>query len=915
MERIVVLIIACAAICPVFGQFNESAPWMSKLDKENSVEAKSIDNSVSLEQISQAFDEYWKNRDYSTKGSGFKPYKRWENYWRHFVKSNGKLPTSKELLSIWERKRNRIGKVVNPVAEWTSIGPFNPGTFGGSLPGTGRINSIAVDPNNPNIWYSGAPAGGIWKSTNSGESWINLFEDFLQIGVSGIAIDRNNSNVIYIATGDDDAADSFSVGVFKSIDAGNSWTETTLGPSTITGWGNDRLMSEIQIDPSNSNIIWVATSFGLYKSIDAGLSWDRKQIGNITDFRLKPGDSDTVYAITNSQFFKSTDGESFTQITDILPLSSGRRVLDVTPANPNIVYVLTAETGAGNFAYQGLYRSSDSGETFVESPNTTNIMQSNQAWFDLALAASATNANEIFMGCLNIWRSGNGGNSFTKVNDWNINSSTYTHADIHTLKFFNNQLFAGTDGGLYVSENNGGAFLDKTNNMAISQFYRISVAKGDNTKIAGGTQDNAGYISNGTQWNVYTGGDGMDYEIDRNNSNLLYGFVQFGNPLFISSDAGQSIGFVNAPRDENGQEIQGNWITPLAVATSGEVYSGYDAVYKLVGNNWEKWSNDFGTGLIDDIEVDPTNPMVIYAAESDFVYRSDDGGVTFSPFNRFDSDISDIAINQTDGSAIYVTTSNRTGIPESSQQASRGVFKVTVNANGDPGPEQDITLNLPTDQSYFAIVHQGRHTDNPIYVATSLGVYRLDDTLTEWEDYFTNLPNTAVSDLEITLDTEIITASTYGRGVWQSPIPVQIPDNDVRIISLSPTNNSVLCGEVNPEIVIENNGLNVINEVEVSYTVNSGTSQTFTWTGTLNSEETTTINVPTLQNVPLGQNEFNVTVSISNDAFADNNTQTNIFVFNDFAFGDTVYDLETEALSLISINEIGEESFGKEGFL
>lgn len=911
MKVLLFNVITLFAVINVSAQFNENAPWMKDL-KSNQQTSKSSSPTTSLYDISNAFNAYWNNKDYTKKGSGFKPYKRWENYWINFVNNRGELPSSKSLLNSYKRKLYRTGKTTNPISDWASIGPFNSGSLGGSLPGTGRINAMAIDPNNANVWYAGAPSGGIWKSSDFGETWTNLFDSFLQIGVSGIAIDHNNSNIIYIATGDDDASDSYSVGVFKSINGGNSWTETGLGPSTDPNWGNSRLMSEIQIDPSNSDTIWVATSFGLYKSIDAGESWQRKQIGNITDFRFKPGDPNTVYAISSSKFFKSVDGDNFIEITNTLPSSSGRRVLDVTAANPNVLYILTAEN-APNFEYQGLYKSTDSGESFVKSPNTINIMESQQAWFDLALAASPTNENEIYIGCLNIWKSSNGGNSFLKLNDWNFVNAAYSHADIHTLKFFNDILYAGTDGGLYISQNGGASFQDKTGDMSISQFYRISVASGDNERIVGGSQDNSGFVLNNNQWNVYTGGDGMDYEIDRNNSNLSYGFAQFGNPLFISNDTGQSVGFVNAPTNDSGTTIQGNWITPLAVSPNGDVYAGFDAVYKLVNNRWQKWSNDFGNGLIDDIEIDPTNPMVLYAAESDFVYRSEDGGETFSPFNRFDSNISDLSINNNDGSAIYVTTSSRTGIPQNEQQELRGVFKVPVNTNGDAGPEENLTFDLPVDQAYFTIVHQGRHTENPIYVGTSLGVYRLDETLNEWEEYFTNLPNTAISDLEITLDTEIITASTYGRGVWQSPIPIQIPENDIRIVSFAPDNNNVLCGTVIPEITVENNGLNTISEIVIDYSLNSTNTQNYIWNGTLNSAQSISIEIPELQNIQFGKNNLEVNVSIVNDAFLDNNTKIGSFIFNNFSTGDTLYDFETEESSLSTVNDIGEENIWEIG--
>ncbi len=891
-----------------YGQFNDSAPWMKNLKEESKSTSKNSSKTYSLYEISDAFNEYWKDKDPNVKGSGYKPFLRWENYWQHFVDSQGNLPSSKQLWETWRKKSNNVAKS-NPISNWSSKGPFNTSPFSGRLPGIGRINAVAVDPNNADIWYVGAPAGGIWKSINAGASWTNLFDDFPQIGVSGIAIDPNNSNVIYIATGDDDAGDSYSIGVFKSLDGGQTWNETGLNPNNTTiGW----LMHEITIDPTNSQIVWVGTNQGLYKTVNGGLTWNKKGPGGIKDFKLKPSDSNTIYSVSESQFFKSTDGgESFTPITSNLPTSSGRLVLGVTPANVNVLYVLSANTGSNGYSFQGIYKSTNSGNTFTKRANTTNIMESNQAWFDLAIEVSPTDENVLYTGCLNIWKSTNGGNSFQKLNSWFQNNQAYTHADIHTLKIFNGKLYCGSDGGIYVSENGGTTFKDYTAGIAISQFYRISVADGNSSKIIGGLQDNGGQVFNNGNWNTYHGGDGMDNAIDPSNPNLIYGFTQFGGSLNISTDSGQSIGFVGPPKDSGGQNIQGNWITPMAISSSGDVYAGYDAVYKLTGNGWQKISNPIGSGNIDDLEIDPNNPLVIYAAESDFLFKSIDGGQTFKTINRFDSNISDIAINSTNGNILYATTSNRVGISQVNQQANRGVFKITIN--GDNAIEEDITYNLPKDQAFFSIIHQGRNSKNPIYVGTSLGVYRLDDTLTEWEDYFTGLPSTAVGDLEISLDDEMITASTYGRGIWQSPIPVEIPENDIRLVSISPEEDIVICSEINSSIIVENKGSNQINEVEVIYRLNNGSQEVFSYPIILNFGETGTIPLPQINNSSIGRNSLEVNISIPNDAFLDNNNMTSSFFVNNFGMGDSVNSFETEDDRLISYNDGAEGSIWEKG--
>ena len=163
---------------------------------------------INLIDAGKSIETYWKDRDRFKKGSGYKIHKRWEYYWSHLANSRGILPTASQYWESWKTKASLSGKDPNPTADWSSIGPGDVGVFSGRLPGTGRLNAVAVDPNNENIWYAGAPAGGIWKSTNAGQSWTNLFDDFPQIGVSGIAIDPNDSNTIYINTGDDDAADS-----------------------------------------------------------------------------------------------------------------------------------------------------------------------------------------------------------------------------------------------------------------------------------------------------------------------------------------------------------------------------------------------------------------------------------------------------------------------------------------------------------------------------------------------------------------------------------------------------------------------------------------------------------------------------------------------------------------------------------
>ena len=626
-----------------FSQFNENAPWMKDLNLENRT------TPVKFQDIVDAGNAYWESHDKDAKGSGYKPFKRWEAYWENYVGEDGYLPTGTQLYNSWvtANARNNTRNTLVDESNWSSLGPtdfINQSTNAANI---GRINVVIKDPNNANIYYAGAPSGSIWKSIDSGGTWTPLTDELPQIGVSGIAIDYNDSDNIYIATGDDDAGDSFSVGVWTSKDGGTTWEQTGLNPSN-----SPTRMNDIYIHPTNSNILWVATNGGVYKTTDGGNTWTNTLSGNIRDIKIKPGDPNTIYAVSSTNFYKSTNaGDSFILSNTGLPTSSSRLVIDVTPANSDVVYVVSANNANG---YQGIYKSTNSGSSFSQGANATNIFESSQAWYDLALAVSDTDEDEIYVGVLNIWRSQNGGDSFIKLNNWAIRNASYTHADIHFLRFYDNELYVGSDGGFFKSSNSGITFTDYTVGMEISQFYRISVSQQTADKIAGGTQDNGGFAYS-SQWANYHGGDGMESVIDPNNDNLYYGFMQFGQNIFVSSNSGQtgSAAF--------GGPASGNWVTPMIINSDSEVYGGYNRVYQFDSGSWTVISPSFIGGNIDRMEDDPSNPDNMFVAVNQTLYKSTDRAVSFSSVETFGSNITSIEVNNNNSDIIYVTTAGLTG--------------------------------------------------------------------------------------------------------------------------------------------------------------------------------------------------------------------------------------------------------------
>src|SRR5690606_4945713 len=228
----------------VFGQDNS-------LNAPTHLEARV--NSNQFEDQVAAYEAYWENRDPNKRGSGFKQFQRWKQLWKYEVKEDGTLPTAQELAQSWKNllniQENYLFEMDN--SDWTPLGPFTHSNQGSWSAGQGRVNISLVDPNDPNKLYIGAPDGGLWVSPDHGETWEALTEYLPSLGVSGIAVDYNNSNIIYIATGDEDASDSYGIGVYKSTDGGANWNPT--GETIV---GGSSLMGEIYIHPTNSNILW-----------------------------------------------------------------------------------------------------------------------------------------------------------------------------------------------------------------------------------------------------------------------------------------------------------------------------------------------------------------------------------------------------------------------------------------------------------------------------------------------------------------------------------------------------------------------------------------------------------------------------------------------------------------------------------
>jgi|GEM_PF-2812568 len=714
----------------------------------------------SLEEFQEAqedFERYWSDKT-DRKSKGYKPFKRWEYKWQERIQNEGKIPNAGAHLLEYQRFLKSYSSSTSRDANspWESLGPNS--TTGGYA-GTGRIMSVGFDPNDNNIIYTGSAGGGLWKSTDGGASWTAKTDFLGSIGISAILVDPNTPSTIYIGTGDGDASDNYSIGVLKSTDSGETWNTTGLTWST----SSTNLIRNMVMDPNDVNTILLASNIGIYRTTDAGVTWNQVQSGNFFDVEMNPsGPSNTFYAATIDEIFKSTNnGASWTLKYTVA--NANRLSIATTADNSNYLYVLSSGSSSGangSSGFNGVFRSSDAGETFTSMSTSPNLLgyaadgsgSGGQGWYDLVLAADPNAANTIHVGGVNHWKSNDGGATWTIKSHWSGSGGIFeVHADKHLMEFQDdNTLWEGNDGGIYRTTNGGDTWTDRTSNMVISQMYRIGVAEVDQQVIAGLQDNGTKKRANNTTWTDVLGGDGMDCAISPINPSILYGESQRGN-ISRSNDGGNNWTFIA------GSFPDGAWVTPIAVDNEDEdaVYTAFDRVYKSTnqGSAWTEISAPFGAGNMTKLEVSNLDPNYIYTGISSALWATEDGGTTWEQRNTPGS-YSMVKISKTNAKTLYATRANYSN--------GQKVYKST-----DGGRTwTNISGNLPNIPANCIAIHDdGEET---IYVGMDVGVYFKNASTPDWTLMNTDLPNVQIREIEIKESSNEIYLATYGRGVWKN---------------------------------------------------------------------------------------------------------------------------------------------------
>ena len=658
---------------------------------------------------------------------------------------------------------------------WEEIGPYNVG---------GRVRAIAHHPTLPDVLYVGAASGGIWKSTDNGATWSAAINGQTTLAVGALAIDFQNPDVIYAGSGEDTQPTSsyFADGLFKSIDGGATWANVGMRMAS----GFSRIITHRQ----KPGVVYVATvggDEGFFRSSDAGATWTKTLASACHDIAVDPVDNDIVFASFGMTVRRSTDGgRTWVVVRNGLPGSGGARVaLAAAPSDRNRFYALYArgnsnDTTGANGEIGEIYRTDDGGANWVKMISFDESFFNGQGWYDICLAVHPTRPDIVLAGGIDIYRSSNGGRTFTNIT--NIYSTwppiDIAHADQHTLLFDPtnpDRVLLGNDGGVYVSTTSGMQWRRLSLRLPITQFYRMDVDPTDVTRVYGGTQDNgtAGSISGaGQPWSEISGGDGFWVAVDPLDPTYVYSEVYYGSQIYRVDTRTLQTEYLGWDIPE-----QGDWSTPLVISpVDGAIYSGRFDLWRSEndGRSWSGLGASSGN-FISSIGLSMHNAgHIVVGTNNGRIRSSTDNGRTWQlATGGLSRTVTDLRFDPTRASRVYATYSGfRSGHVFRSDDYGRTF--VDISATLPDAPANTIAID-PADP-------------RRLFVGTDAGVFITLDGGENWLSFNDQLPPAAVVDLKIHGASRTLIAATHGRSMFR----FDLSTIDPQPLILSPARGTTL---------------------------------------------------------------------------------------------------------------------------
>jgi len=385
----------------------------------------------------------------------------------------------------------------------------------------------------------------------------------------------------------------------------------------------------------------------------------------------------------------------------------------------------------------------------------------------MAFAVSHTNPEEVYVGEVEIYKSANGGQTFTKMTNWMWpNTVGYTHCDIHELVFYGSVLYVGSDGMICKTIDNGDNWINMTEGIGNRQFRKLAVSRTSGNVIVLGSQDNGTTVYTNGDWHEWLGADGSDPAVDVTNEKTIYGCTQSAQAVYKSTNGGYAGGNVNVSNpDPNG----GAFVTPMTIAGDNTIILGTGEVYRSTNgmSSWSKissfgwgWNNGSGTNYrITGLGVGYSNANYIYASETwtNHIRATSDGGSTWKDVSAGLPDQSITYIN------VHPSKPLKVAVAMSGYIAGK---KIYVSENGG-STWTNISGTLPNLPATCVLWDE---KNDGLYVGMDVGVYYKAASMSDFVPYFSGLPNVIVNELDIHQGLGKIRAATYGRGLWEAPL-------------------------------------------------------------------------------------------------------------------------------------------------
>ena len=712
-------------------------------------------------------------------------------------------------IPLFSQKKKNKGDQVQPSVssqfqglKFRNIGPFR----------GGRSVASAGVPGDPLTYYMGTCGGGLWKTSDAGTTWINISDGFFQTGsVGAIAIAPSDPNVLYVGMGEHPVRGVMTThgdGIYKSLDAGKTWSHV--------GLPNSMHIAEIRVHPRDPDMAYVAVQGslygpseqrGIYKTTNGGESWDRVFFINNTtgaaDLSMDDSNPRILYAGmwdhqrtpwqirsggAGSGIFKSVDsGASWNELKTGLPESMGKTAVDVSPANPSVLYANIEAEGE----QAGVYASRDGGNTWKQT--TKDRITIARAWYYIEIFADPMDEHTVYVLNAPMLKSIDGGKTFKSISN--------PHGDQHHM-WINpdnaDNIILSNDGGACVTFN-GGQTWSSQQNQPTCQFYRVITDNRFPYHIYAGQQDNSTICTPGRtngsgigwkDWYIVSGCESAFLAFDPDDPEEVFGTCIQGFIDVYDHETKDSRGVMAHPHVGLGMtpsemKYRYNWNNPVVSSPQNPkmVFHGGNKVLRTQdgGLSWEEISPDLTRNEVDKqglggfpftneaaggevyntisyLEASEHDENVLWVgSDCGLVHLTRDGGANWTnvtPKGLKECLVNAIDVSPHDPARAYITTTRY-----KFNENQPGVF-YTDNYGSS---WTRINNGFPND-NIVRVVREDRKVKGLLYAGTEQGLYISFNNGSNWEKFQLNLPECPITDFTFQ-DNDLVVA-TMGRSFW-----------------------------------------------------------------------------------------------------------------------------------------------------